>query len=216
MRIRLLTLCFVILVSGQLLAETLDRVVASIGNAAVTQSEIESELRLERFMDGQPQLTSPDAQELEEARDRLIKQNLLALEAEEEGVDKSGLAAGAAQLLEKIREMYPDQESYQSALSSTRLSQEQILERLARHVHTLRLIDQRVRPNAWVEQPEIEAYYKQKFVPAHTQRNGTPPPPLEEVESQIREILLEQKVDQLLGEWLKEIASRREVRLHSF
>ena len=167
-------------------------------------------------MDGQPQLTAPDARELDEARDRLIKQTLLALEAEEEGIDDSGLAAEAARWLVKIREMYPDQESYQSALSSTGLTQGQILDRLARHVRTLRLIDQRVRPNAWVEQSEIEAYYKEKFVPAHTQSNGTQPPPLEDVEGQIREILLEQVVDRFLDEWLKEIASRREVRLHSF
>jgi hypothetical protein len=34
-------------------AEILDRVVASIGDVAITQSDLEREYRLERFLDGQ-------------------------------------------------------------------------------------------------------------------------------------------------------------------
>lgn len=216
MRLSAIVLCLSVVAPAGARAEILDRVVASVGNIAITRSDIESELRLEQFMNGKPPSSAPEAGQLTEARDRLIQQLLLAQEAKEEGIDNSGPAAGAAQLLDQIRKLYPDEESYESALSATGLTEEQVLERLARHVSTLRLIDQRLRPNAWVEQSEIDAYYREELAPAYAKRNGTPAPPLEDVEDQIREILLEQKVDQLLEEWLKEIARRREVRLHSF
>jgi hypothetical protein len=197
-------------------AETLDRVVASVGNIAITEGEVEMEFRFENFLEGRPQEGPPGEQDLQQASDRLMKQTLLVLEAEAEGVDASDSAAQVAQLLEQIRRSYPDAATYEAALRSTGLSETQILERLQRHVRSLRLIDQRLRPNAWVDQPEIETYYEGTFVPEFLRRNKGPAPSLGEVEDQIREILVQQKVDQLLVEWLKEIEVNRQVKVHSF
>jgi hypothetical protein len=195
---------------------TLDRVVASIGNTAITRSDVETEHRFENFLEGTPRQEAPDAQQFEQARDRLINQLLLTTEADAEDIRAEDSSAQATQLLKQVRERYPDEQSYRTALATTGLSEEQALRRLERHVRSLRLIDQRLRPNAWVDHSEIEAYYRGTFVPEHSRREGTTVPPLEEVESQIREILVEQKVDQLLAEWLKEIEASRHVRLHSF
>jgi peptidyl-prolyl cis-trans isomerase SurA len=213
MKRHVLTIGMIIFISAELHAETVDRIAVSVGNIGITQSEIEQQLRFEKFMDGQPQSAEPGPAQLEAARDRLVRQTLLALEAETEDTDSSGLAAEAGRLLDEVRKLYPDEESYQTALSATGCTQDQAVQRLMNHVRILRLIDQKLRPNAWVEPAEIETYYQKTIVPKYSESHETPPP-LEELEQQIRELLLQQEVDQLLDDWLKEIESSRRVKFH--
>jgi hypothetical protein len=194
-------------------AQTVDRIAVSVGNIGITESEIRQELLFEQFMDGQPHSARPDGAQLDAARARLVRQTLLIQEIEAEGLDSTGVAEEAGRLLDEIRKLYPDEESYQSALSTTGLTQDQAVERLMNHVRILRLIEQKFRPNAWVEPSEIEAYYQKTIVPEYARDGGTPPP-LGELEKRIRELLLQQEVDQLLDEWLKEIESVRRVKVH--
>ncbi|HVB28714.1 MAG TPA: hypothetical protein VNG91_02770, partial [Terriglobia bacterium] len=58
-------------------AETLDRVVASIGNNAITRSDVVEEYRFERFLDGKPPVGTPGQDERQAVLGRLISQNLL-------------------------------------------------------------------------------------------------------------------------------------------
>jgi len=208
--------CMLVLVAASgLCAEVLDRVAVSIGNTAITLSEIETQYRLERFLDGQDPRPDPSPQQLDEARRRLIKQKLLTLETEAEPVDVSGLDEAAGRMLDQVRHLYPDAESYASSRNLTRLTEQEVVDRLMTQVRTLRLIDRRLRPNAWVDQSEIEAYYRKVFDPDRARPDGSPPPALAEVESQIRELLLEQELDQLLDEWLKELETTHRVRFHT-
>lgn len=197
-------------------AETLDRIVASVGNIAITRSEVETEWRFEKFLEGAPQTGEPAPQDMEQARDRLVRQILLNLEAEAEGLEAEASAAEASQALEQVRRAYPSSAAYEAALNSTGLSETLAIERLQRHLRTLRLIDQRLRPSAWVDYPEIEAYYRETFLPDFQQSSRGPAPGLPEVEDKIREILVQKRMNELLDDWLKEIEASRQVRLHSF
>jgi hypothetical protein len=197
-------------------AEVLDRVIASVGSDAVTESDAEDEYRLERFLEGASPATRPTPAELAAARDRLIDQKLLLLEAEAEGGEEADLPEEAGKLLEQARQKFPDDAAYQRALQALNMDKPTILRRLALQVVTLRLIDQRLRPAAWVEQSEIEDYYRNSFVPEYAHRAGGPPPPLEEVAGQIREILVQKKMDQLLTDWVAELRSSHQVKIHTF
>ena len=197
-------------------AETLDRVVASIGNVALTASDVEQEYRFELFRNGQTPATPPDLATLERVRDRLIDERLLAEEAEAENIERADLPRQAAETLIEVRKKYPSVEAFQSALQVLGTSEGEVLSRLEDQASVLRLIDQRLRPAAWVERTEIEAYYHETFVPEYARHAVGPAPALEEVESQIREILVQQKIDQLLATWLQELKASRRVGLHSF
>lgn len=197
-------------------AETLDRVVASVGNVAITQSEVEAEYRLELFLKGPSAAGVLDTAAFERVRDRLIEQKILAEEAEAEGVDRSDLIEAAKQALGEVHRQYSSEEAYQTALRALGATEERVLSRLQVQVLTLRLIDQRLRPAAWVERPEIEAYYAGTFVPEFRQRNTGSFPPVDEVEPQIREILVQKKIDQLLANWLAELKAGRRVSIHVF
>jgi parvulin-like peptidyl-prolyl isomerase len=195
---------------------TLDRVVASIGNVALTQSDVEEEYRLELFLDGKTPTATPDRATFESVRERLIDQMLLLQEAEAEGVDRTDLLQKAARQLDEVEKKYADEKAFQASLEELGMSREQVLARLAEHELTLRLVDQRLRPAAWADRTEIEAYYQNTFAPEYVRRNKGPAPALSEVENQIREILVQQKIDELLPKWLEELKSSQHVRIHSF
>lgn len=197
-------------------AETLDRVAASIGNVALTASDVEQEYRFELFLNGQSPSAPPDPATLERVRDRLIEQKLLAEEAEAENVERGDLPRQGADALAEVRRKYPSEEAFQAALRTLEMDEREVLKRLEDQAFVLRIIDQRLRPAAWVEHSEIEAYYSKTFVPEYTRHAARPAPALEGVENQIREILVQEKIDQLLPPWLEELQANRRVRLHLF
>jgi hypothetical protein len=197
-------------------AAVVDRVIASISNDAITQSDAEDEYHLERFLEGELPQGHPNAAQLDAARDRLIDQKLLLLEAETEGGELPDLPEETGKLLDQTRKKFPDESAYKRALQSLGMDEQALLRHLALQVVTLRVIDQRLRPAAWVEQNEIETYYRGNFVPEHERRTGEPPPPLEDVEAQIREILVQKKMNGLLTTWLAELRASHQVRIYTF
>ena len=215
MRILFSALVLLAVAPGDLRAETLDRIVVSIGNTGITGSEVEQEIRFSLFLDGRPQPSNLTEAEWLAARDRLIERTLLKEEAAAEGSDASGVNQEANRLLNEVRNLYPDESQYLAGLQAARCTQAEAHQRLVESVRIVRLINRRLLPNAWVNQREIETYYRQTFVPEHERKENTPAPPLEEVESVIREILIQQEVDRLLDEWIKEIQATRRVKMHS-
>jgi hypothetical protein len=197
-------------------AETVDRVVASIGNAALTASDVEQAHRFELFLNGQPPSAPAAPATLERVRDRLIDQRLLGEEAEAEKVERTDLPRQAAATLAEVRRKYPSEQAFQAALRTLEMDEREVLQRLEDQALVLRIIDQRLRPAAWVERAEIEAYYQKTFGREHMTQAAGPAPALEDVENQIREILAQEKIDQLLPTWLEELKTSRRVRLHSF
>ncbi len=208
--------CVVWCVPGTAAPETLDRVVVSIGNTAVMESEILSEYRFELFLNGKDPRAIPDTPALESARDRLVDQKLLAIEEVTDVIAPEEIGKAASNRLTEIRRKFATEEAFQSSLQLLGLNVEEVLARLAEHEHILRLIDRRLRPEAVVESTEVEAYYLDTFVPQYSARGEGPPPALSEVEGQIREILTQKKIDELLSTWLKELKSAHRVTVHSF
>jgi hypothetical protein len=197
-------------------AEILDRVAASIGDVAITQSDVEREYRLERFLDGQWPPPPPDSKTLEEARERLTYQKLLLEEETQDLSRQVALEKTATEELEGVRKRFPSEQDYQSALQSLHMDEKQILTMLVDQQRILRIIEQRLRPAAAPATADVESYYRDVFTPEYTRTHGPPVPPLTEVKGQIEEILVQKKIDQLLASWLEELKPSRRVRFHSF
>ena len=90
-------------------AEILDRVVASIGDVAITQSDVEREYRLERFLDGQWPAPPPDSKKLEQVRERLTDQKLLLEEETQDSCHDAALEKTAAEELDGVRKRFPSE-----------------------------------------------------------------------------------------------------------
>lgn len=205
--------------AGQAVAqepEVLDRVLVSIGDEAVTQSDAEREYGIELLLEGKMPAEIPDGATWHQTCERLVNQKLLALESATGAAVPDALRTAALQDLEEARKRFPNQDLYQSALESLHMNEQQLLERLIEQRLILHTIDQQLRPTAAPEAAEIETYYHQTFVPHYLQKNKEPAPPLTEVEGQIRELVVQSKIDQLLAQWLEELKSSRRVRWHNF
>jgi len=196
--------------------EVVDRVVASLGSQAITESDVRAAYEFELFLEGRNPNAAPDPETARRVLDQLIEQRLLLRESETEKWDHPELRSAAEARLESIRRKFQSEAAFDSALRALRLDQAQVLTRLEDQERILRLIDRRFRPGAWVDESEIEAYYRENFAPEYTRRSGQPAPPLAEVEAQIREILVQKKIDQLLNDWLTDLKGSHVVKLHEF
>jgi glycerophosphoryl diester phosphodiesterase len=197
-------------------AEVLDRVVASIGDVAITQSDVEQEYRLERFLDGQWPPLPPESKTLDQARERLVYQKLLLEEETQDLSRDPTLEKTAAEELDGLRKRFSSEQDYRSALQSLHMDETQILTTLIAQQRILRIIEQQLRPTAAPGTNDVESYYHDVFAPEFMRTHGPPVPALTEVEGQIREILAQRKIDQLLASWLEELKPSRRVRFHSF
>jgi hypothetical protein len=197
-------------------AEILDRVVASIGDVAITQSDVEHEYRLERFLDGQWPAPPPDSKTLEQVRERLTSQKLLLEEETQDLSRDPALEKTAAEELDGVRKRFPSEPDYQSALQALHMDEKQILTNLVAEQRILTIVQQRLRPAAAPGPTDVESYYRDVFTPEYTQTHASAVPPLTEVQGQIQEILVQKRIDQLLASWLEELKPSRAVRYHSF
>jgi len=190
--------------------------VASVDNQAITRSDVENAYGFELFLSGLTPEPPPDSATLLAVRDRLVDQTLLLSEAGTEGISDSDLKDFAATALADIRKKFANEKAFQDALKSLGLNEMQVLARLRDRQRILTLIDSRLRPSARVELPEIETYYKNTFVPELAKQNKTPAPPLADVEGQIREILTQKRIDDLLSSWLESLKTSHRVSVHPF
>jgi hypothetical protein len=197
-------------------AETLDRVVASIGDVAITQSDVEREYRLERFLDGQWPAPPPDSETLEQVRERLTEQKLLLEEETQDSSHDAELEKTAAEELDAVRKRFSSEPDYQSALHGLQMDEKQILTALLERQRIWRIVEQRFRPEAAPSTTDIESYYRDVFTPEYAQTHSSAVPPLTEVQGRIQEILVQKRIDQLLDSWLEELKPSRAVRFHSF
>jgi hypothetical protein len=194
--------------------QTLDRVVASVGNTAITSSDVENELRLEIFLDGKPLADAdPDTATLNDVRDRLIDRVLLEEEARASEIKVAPDDPAVDQRLDEIRKNFPNPAAYQAGLKALPMTEAGLRQNLAVQQTVLQLIDQRLRPEATVEPSEIEAYYRNTLAP-ELARQRQPAPPLAEVTHRIREILVQQKISGLLEDWLRRLRAVRDVKTY--
>lgn len=196
-------------------AETLNSVVASVGDEAITQRDVVEEYRFERFLDGKIPLGEPTPPESKDALSRLISQRLLAEQMQRsEGSSKDGMK-NAEDTLKSVRAKFSDPSAYGAALESLGMTEPQVLQRLELYQRTLQMINNRLRPAATPDPNEVEDYYRNTFVPAYAKAHGGPPPPLDDVREQISEILVQKKMNVLLDDWLDRLKSTHRVTIHT-
>jgi len=207
--------CMMVLVAIALPAragDVLDRVVATVNNQIILQSEWQDEIRYEAFVGGRA-LDQVRAKDHKAALDHLIDQELLR-----EQMRSSGFPHASAEEVEKsiqeIRKQYPGAEGetvWQSALGRYGLTESDLKKRIALQVDLMGLVDARLRPNVVIDSKSIESYYNQELLPQLSQA-GSAKVPLTEVTPKIKELLTQQKMNQMLVAWLQDLRSGSLIR----
>ena len=196
-------------------AETLDSVVASVGDNAITAHDVIEEYHFERFLEAESPTGLPSREERQAALNRLISQTLLAEQIQRPAKPSGNGAKNAEDTLKSVREKFANRQAYNTALQSLGMTEPQVLKRLELYEHTLQMINNRLRPAALPDPNEVEAYYQKTFVPEYAKEHKDPPPPLDEIRDQIREILVQKKMNELLDRWLNRLKSTHRVTIHS-
>ena len=193
--------------------EVIDRIVATVNGRVILQSDLDEALSYEAVLSGRT-LGQFSDDERRAVLDRLIDQELLREQMKSAEFQHASEAEVAARVAE-ARKQYPEaatDEGWQALLAKFHLSQKDLEAHVGQQIDLLRLVDARLRPTVQIDSKTIEAYYREKFVPQLKQSGGSEVP-LAAVTAKIRELLTEQKVNELLVSWLQTLRSESDVRI---
>jgi peptidyl-prolyl cis-trans isomerase SurA len=181
-------------------AEVIDRIVATVNGSVVLESELEDSIRVQRLMSGGSAAVDRAA-ELE----RLIDRALIEQQMERSSMPEPSEAEVNARIAELRAQLQPnnaDDSAWAALLASHGLSEADIRSHIVLQISVLRFVEMRFRPSVYVSDKEVEQYYQQTFVP-EMRRSSAEAPPLPQVSARIREVIVQQRVDDLLAQWLR-------------
>lgn len=200
-----------LLLAGFAQAQVIDRMVAVVNKHVILESELDQATRMELLLQGKPiaRLTYADRIAVLE---RLIDRSLL----DQQIVNSAMLEPSPEELKAKIEEIRQDipgassDQHWKDILAGYGLIQQDVEEQLTSQFRILRFIDLRFRGLVRVDKEAIAAYYQDRFLPEVRKRNASEPK-LAEVSDKIEQILAEQRIDELLNNWLKTLRAQAHI-----
>lgn len=201
-RTAMFVLNLVSLTSG---AVVVDRVAIIVGRRVVKSSDIDRDLRCSQFMNGEPLNVSPVAKQ--EVAERLITQELIRQEIMNGGYSQASEPDVNAFLLQTKKDRFKGSETqFRAALTRYALTEDQLRRYLRWQLTVLRFIDQRFRPGVLVTDEDVRTYYEERR--AELEKAYPQEKTFEALEHKIREILVGERVNQSLEEWLEQTRRR--------
>ena len=192
-------------------AEVIDRIVATVNGRVILQSDWDEALRYEALLNG-GKLSDFTDDERRAVLDRLIDQELLGEQMKAAYFQHASESEAAARVAE-ARKQYPEaatDEGWQAVLARFGLTEKDLVAHVQQQIDLMRLVDARLRPAVQIDSKTIEAYYREKFVP-QLKQSGAGEVALADVSARIRELLTQEKVNELLVSWLQTLRSESKV-----
>lgn len=187
--------------------EVIDRIVATINGHVILQSDWDDALRYEALLNGRApgQFTESERRAV---LDRLVDQELLGEQIKSAFFQHASPEEAATRIAD-ARRQYSEAataEGWASMLAQFQLTEKDLLSHVQMQIDLMRLVDAHLRPSVQIDSKSIEAYYRDKFVPQLKQSGGADVP-LSDCSAKIRELLTEEKVNELLVSWLQTLRS---------
>jgi hypothetical protein len=192
---------------GLLPAQMIDRTVAIVEDATITESEVVLQLRLEALANAAEIIDAAD--ERERVLGRLIDQRLIANDIRLTGLQPMS-SDERAELLAQLQEQSFGSLSFESALRKYGVTEAQTLEFFVRQVEFSRYVEFRFRTGQTVGDEELQDAYRSKY--GRTPNRDAPP--LELAAPTLRNEVLNARVERLLEQHIRQLrADHRVVRL---
>lgn len=215
---RLLLLAMSVLMSSAFVSraragEVIDRIVATVNGHIILQSDWDEALCYEALLSGRAISFFTD-EDRRAVLDRLIDQELLAEQMKSASFKHASEADAEAEVAE-ARKLHPDaatDEGWQALLARYGMTEQGLVQHVEQQIDVMRLVDAHLRPVVQIDSKNIEAYYREKFVP-QLKQNGAGAVPLSDVSAQIREILTQERVSELMVSWLQSLRSESKVSM---
>jgi len=194
--------------------DVVDRVVTNVNGHVVLQSDWEQEVAFEALSNGR----DPDSfttVERDAALDRLIDQELLREQVRPaQPTPAEQVAARVAEVREEVRKLRPDSatdDGWQATLQRYGLTQKALEKYLSDQIQLMKLVEDRLRPSIHIDQEAVETYYHDELLP-EMKKAGSRATPLNEVFGRIKDLLAQQKMNELLSGWLANLRSGSQIR----
>ena len=219
-KICVVAVAFVLLVSGftrrASAGEVIDRIVATVNGHIILQSDWNDALCYEALLSGRP-LDKFTEEDRRAVLDRLIDQELLG-EQMKSNLFQHATEEEAAKQVAAARKLYREAstaEGWQNVLGKFGLTEKALIAHVQEQIDLMRLVDAHLRPAVQIDSKSIEAYYRDTFVP-QLKQSGAADVALADVSAKIRELLTEEKVNEMMVSWLQSLRSESRVSVPGF
>jgi len=205
------SVCCIALVSAHA-GDLLDRIVATVNGRIILQSDWDDAVRYEAFIAARlpDQITADDRKA---ALDRLIDQELLREQMRASDFQRP-TEQEITRRMQEVRQQYPGAEAdsgWQAELARYGLTEAKLREHIVLQLDLMRLVDDRLRPTVNIDSKSIESYYNQELLP-QLRQSGQKEVALADVTPKIKELLTQQKMNQLLTAWLQNLRAGSDIR----
>ena len=208
-----LTFCMSVSLPSAHAGQVIDRIVATVNGHIILQSDWDEALRYEALLNGR-ELDQFSDDDRRAVLDRLIDQELLGEQMKSASFQHATEQEAAARVAE-ARKQYPEaatDDGWKSVLGKFGLSEKDLVAHVQQQIDLMRLVDAHLRPTVQIDSKTIEAYYREKFIPQLKEPIEAEVPSAD-VASKIRELLTQEKVNELLVSWLQSLRSESKVSL---
>jgi hypothetical protein len=200
-------IALVVLLSSVAPAVIIDRIAVIVGNSIVKESDIKRDIRVTSFLDNEtPDLSLPAQRK---ALNRLIDQVFIRREIDLGNYPTATLQQADQQLERIKKERFRTEGVFNQALRKYDLSALDLRTQFQWQLTVLRFIDIRFKPAVLITGDEIEKYYRAHAAALRRQYPGKSS--LAELRSQIRQTLIDERVNQQFFAWLDE--QRKETKV---
>jgi peptidyl-prolyl cis-trans isomerase SurA len=191
-----------------------DRVVAIVNGDLILDSDVDQERRFAALL---PYGEASGPYSRDGAIERLINRELILQQAKIQPGAEITMEA-AAKDLDALRSSLPTckeyhcetKEGWDKFLATEGFTEQSLTGLWQQRMVTLAFIEQRFRMGIKITEPEIQAYYQKTLLPEYAARNAKAPP-VDVLEGRIQEILLQQRVTNLLRDWLQSLRAQGNV-----
>ncbi len=192
---------------------TLDRVAAIVNGDLILESDVDAEQRFTAF---QP-FSEPRPVTRDRLIERLIDRDLIlqqmALQPQP-AISDAEVDAQLSTLRKSIPKCAADhcetQQGWETFVASQGFTLEEVRDRWRQRMQVLGYIEERFRMGIVISQPEIDDYYQKTMLPVYEKEKATPPAEAS-IADRIGEIVLQQRVDVLLDDWLAALRAQGSV-----
>ncbi|HEY1219675.1 MAG: hypothetical protein ABSE42_11750 [Bryobacteraceae bacterium] len=205
-------LAFLALAATLASAAIIDRIAVSVGDRVITSSDIEREIRVTAFLNGQPpDLSTPSKRA---AAERMVEQRLVRRELETSRYPVPQPAEIEPALAAFRHRYYPAEADYRRALAQYRISDQDVRDTLLWQRTLLQFVDVRFRPAVQITGEEIQKYFDTVLAPhLHAAEPGKTVS-LDDYRDQIEDILAGQREDREMDTWLREARRQTPIVYH--
>ena len=194
----------------------IDRVVAVVNGDVVLESDVQEEQRFAVF---QPLSEPAGGFSRSRAVERLINRDLILQQLKVQPqlpITDKELDAQLLQLRKELpvcrTEHCETDAGWQRFVSEHGFTVDEVRQRWKLRMEVLRFIEQRFRMGVQISPEEIRSYYDKTLLPLYAAQKASAPK-LDTISERIQEVLLQQQVSSLLGDWLKSLRAQGTVRI---